>query len=1675
MLPKKGPAASLNLTKQEDVVKKKSTDAALEIDPFPKNRANYSLNFPPTMLRLRITHFFLLPRVELLINLLVFADWLILALIKFERSEDDEVYTTFFGDEVTWPYQLRHVLNGLFLVELLFKTYAYGLVFSPYRIVPEIKSYSKSHSGVSYTQAFSNDGSSPPPDLLFNIIGSIDLISVLAFWAYAILSVSMAKEQGWTGASLLVVLSALRPWRLLSLFPKFPTITKSIFNSLPLLGNLAFFFACFSLLFATLGLVLFKGHGSSQCTSDSEIIWPKYSCRGHYTSESHSKVDLLRIGGVDFVESFPSGYICVYPYKCVVQPTEYSFINFDTIFTSMLSVYIVSSVESWAEIMYRIMSTVSPWASVFFVSCVMILNYCLVALFVAVIASIFEKIREEKEAASRLETKAYAPTPLVEEGFEFVQPPHEPNHSRDPNSNAALKGRLGRLESAILKTLPMLDMFALVLIGVDLMARTYHVRRITEYSHVYFPINGLLFIESAFQLLRLRQPKLLRVSNPNIPHAISTRWVCIGICLQFILCFASLVISYNPQKFSARTGELLNIFPILRFYRLPLSIPRIQNMFWLLAARVSGMVSLMGFILASILLIAPISMQLICLSLDDPQNADEVFVYFGSLRFTMLSLFQIFTGEDWPDLMKDIAILSHQRSQVIIILFFVLWSGFSNLILLNLFIAQTMECFELPESRKHHSQIMTFVNCATKASAHQQKNPIGALNPYRYLNPSPMLISPPGFPKPLLLRIPHYLVDSFLRFVNENSNIAETHTMTERDYLSAEFKHSHPMYDTSWFIFRPDHPIRRLCQELTEPNYRGYSLGFNLVVWAAVLAAVGMALFNTPQFRRDMMFQSQEHILLWINPVLATFFLVEFAVRTIAHGFLLTPNAYLKHPWYVVEFVVLVVFLVDVGLSLSPESYISQVVCGLKALRALRLMSLVPKVKDTIYGVFIAGFPRILDVSLLLMSLIVPCAFYGYLLFFKQGLSCSDDSIPHSSGCFGEFRDPTNGILMPRVWNNYGKFSFESMGSSMLVLFEILSGEKWVEVVDQVMTFASEDFSQGNDLSWWYCLYFVFYYIVGSIIVMSMFVAVIIENYRRYTGAACLTSNQRHWIDLRKQLLQATPSLRPTHDTMPLQQWCRRWTTAKDGAWSNILSVAHFLLLLCLITEFNGQDWDFSDTKRFLRALLLLISFADHMIRILGLGMKTLLHSRWNSAHALVTALALIVTLFSIFSERNILLYDLSNILSLVVSLKLMFRFNRLSELAKMAAASLPNILMTLYAWCVLLITYSILFMQIFGLTRHGENGSDVESFRTFGYTFLMLFRMTTGEGWNNFMHDYTVNAPFCVYSPNYLHSDCGSPALAYILFLSFNVLSMFIFTNLFVIIVIDSFNYCRDAAASFTLLTRSDIRHFKHTWSLFDRHARGYIPCRSLVPFILALESPFDMSFIDSTFSVKALMKSYAALGPVDPSNHLAYAQWLDGRLAQMPRHLAQRRRHFNIFYHHAMSMEEPGKGLFFTDIILLLSKYKLIDPDQCLAIPDILQFKKVEKQVYRTYYTEKALGICRTWILRRNFLKKLELRHASQAPPIIFVNVEPQSSGGHTDIQTGSHSFYSTPLHSPAMSTSSSWFVPPIATVMASSPCSESFDSEDRDPQDILTSLAQSPWAACLRNEIQSYEGAH
>src|SRR5690606_5852637 len=99
--------------------------------------------------------------------------------------------------------------------------------------------------------------------------------------------------------------------------------------------------------------------------------------------------------------------------------------------------------------------------------------------------------------------------------------------------------------------------------------------------------------------------------------------------------------------------------------------------------------------------------------------------------------------------------------------------------------------------------------------------------------------------------------------------------------------------------------------------------------------------------------------------------------------------------------------------------------------------------------------------------------------------------------------------------------------------------------------------------------------------------------------------------------------------------------------------------------------------------------------------------------------------------------------------------------------------------WFVLFLVYSIALTQTFGLTKIGPNSNGNLNFRTVPKAMIVLFRMSCGEGWNDIMTDFELKEPYCIKSSEFLDSDCGSEGYARALFISWNIISMYIFVSL--------------------------------------------------------------------------------------------------------------------------------------------------------------------------------------------------------------------------------------------------------------------------------------------------------
>jgi hypothetical protein len=561
---------------------------------------------------------------------------------------------------------------------------------------------------------------------------------------------------------------------------------------------------------------------------------------------------------------------------------------------------------------------------------------------------------------------------------------------------------------------------------------------------------------------------------------------------------------------------------------------------------------------------------------------------------------------------------------------------------------------------------------------------------------------------------------------------------------------------------------------------------------------------------------------------------------------------------------------------------------------------------------------------------------------------CNDggSNIANLSDCSGEWLStPFSNeweIPAPRVASN-PFYDFDNFGSSLFILFQIVSQEGWIDVMwsaESIMGrgLQPQDFaSQGN------AIFFVIFNLLATVFVLTLFISVFMRTYTEQTGVAFLTAEQRSWMELRKLLRQVAPSKRPsTQETSKWKKWCYRKAVEKHGVWTRTVTIILALHLILLMLEYYPEPYWWVRTRDFIFLFFTIFYSANIVIRLVGLSWSRFRRSSWD-IYSLVSVSGTIITTVLLLSNYNsVTYYQLHKLFLVSIALMLIPRNNALDQLFKTAAASLTSIGNLLATWLILFLVYAIAMTQTFGLTRFGSQGTNNLNFRDVPRALIVLFRMSVGEGWNQIMEDYaTIQPPLCVDTELFFNSDCGSSTWARALFISWNILSMYIFVSLFVSLIYESFSYVYQRSSGHAIVNRDETRRFKQAWATLDPDGTGYITKEEFPRLLGELSGVFAMRIYEPEDSIHRILEDVQLQAPNSRTASIATTsaatgidlQKLNTRIAQIDgKKVQERRRIYNIFYEEVMVSADLDRGISFLSVLMILAHYNIISDNKSL-----------------------------------------------------------------------------------------------------------------------------------------------
>ena len=788
----------------------------------------------------------------------------------------------------------------------------------------------------------------------------------------------------------------------------------------------------------------------------------------------------------------------------------------------------------------------------------------------------------------------------------------------------------------------------------------------------------------------------------------------------------------------------------------------------------------------------------------------------------------------------------------------------------------------------------------------------------------------------------------------------------QREYL----KH-HPNYNNALFVFKPRNPLRRLCQQIVGPGrgseridgippnkYAWYT--FSGLIYAAIVAMVVLACVTTPLYQKEYFDKNNKTSLdsvdwfVWADLAFAVVFSFEALIKVIADGFLWTPNAYFRSTWGIIDAIVLITLWINVITLITKDGAVSRAVGAFKALRALRLLNVSDSARETFHSLLIIGGPKIISAAFVSISLLIPFAVYGVNLFNGKLISCNDGSgsVVSLSDCFGEYNGtPFNNewaMLAPRATSN-PYFNFDDFGSSLFILFQIVSQEGWVDVSFAVQAITgkglqpqgSPPFSgQGN------ALFFIVFNLLATVFVLTLFISVFMRNYTEQTGVAFLTAEQRSWLELRKLLRQISPSRSSYDETKNKWKiWCHKRAIEKRGKWYVAITSVLVLHLILLLAEFYSEPLWWTRTRDIMFLIFTFIYIANIVVRIVGLGWNRFRKSSWD-VFSLVAVMGTLVTSVMFLINTSYDTYNqLHKFFLVAIVLLLIPRNDALDQLFKTAAASLTTIGSLLATWLVFFLVFAIALTQTFSLTRFGDGEDANINLRTVPNALILLFRFSCGEGWNQVMEDFAkIQPPFCVEGPTFFDSDCGGTAWARVLFVAWNIISMYLFVNLFVSLIYESFSYVYQRTSGLAVVDRDEIRRFKEAWRSVDPTGTGFITKEQFPRLLGELSGVFEMRVYAQEDSVRTILddirggndtasvRHASIIGTSHPQTEVDLKK-LNERLAKIDvAEVRRRRRRFNIFFEEVMVSADPERGISFTTVLMILAHYNIISDSKSL-----------------------------------------------------------------------------------------------------------------------------------------------
>ncbi|XP_071438805.1 muscle calcium channel subunit alpha-1 isoform X3 [Hetaerina americana] len=1256
----------------------------------------------------------------------------------------------------------------------------------------------------------------------------------------------------------------LRPLRLVSGVPSLQVVLNSILRAMVPLLHIALLVLFVIIIYAIIGLELFSGKLHKTCFNNAtdEMMDDPHPC-----GEDGFQCD-----------SLSKNLVC----KTYWAGPNFGITNFDNFGLSMLTVFQCVTLEGWTDVLYSIEDAMgNSWQWIYFISMVILGAFFVMNLILGVLSGEFSKEREK--AKNRGEFHKLKEKQQIEDDLrgyldwitqaEDIEPEGEDRGQEGKskmNNEMESADRIDdnegeiqqeswfrkkkkdfdrinrRMRRACRKAVKSQAFYWLIIILVFLntgVLATEHYKQPVWLDHFQEVTN--LFFVALFSMEMLL--KMYSLGFQGYFVSLFNRFDCfvvIGSIGELILTHTDVM---PPLGVSVlRCVRLLRVFKVTKYWR------SLSNLVASLLNSIQSIASLLLLLFLFIVIFALLGMQVFGGKFNFDNTSDKPRSNFDSFWQSLLTVFQILTGEDWNAVMYD-GIQAYggvSSIGVLACVYFIILFICGNYILLNVFLAIAVDNLADAES-------LTAIEKEAEEVADKQKSHSGS--PAREDGEAEVDGENPAEGSEMSEKDEEMASHSNVRLEAEDGEdygydettdnqdmdetVGEDGQISARPRRLSELNMSNQKQpippSSSFFIFSHSNRFRVFCHWLCNHSYFGNVILVCIMISSAMLAA------------EDPLNASSERnqILNYFDYFFTTVFTVEICLKMISYGFVLHEGAFCRSAFNLLDLLVVCVSLISMFFSSGAISVV-KILRVLRVLRPLRAINRAKGLKHVVQCVIVA-VKTIGNIVLVTCLLQFMFAVIGVQLFKGKFFSCTDASKMTEEECRGSYLvfekgDIDRPTVKNRTWSK-NDFHFDDVAKAMLTLFTVSTFEGWPGLLYVSIDSHAEDYGPIHNFRPIVAAFYIIYIIIIAFFMVNIFVGFVIvtfqnEGEQEYKNCE-LDKNQRNCIEF---ALKAKPIRRyiPKHRIQYKVWW---FVTSQPFEYTIFILI--MINTITLAMKFHRQPQLYTDALDVLNMIFTAVFALEFVFKLAAFRFKNYFGDAWNVFDFIIVLGSFIDIVYSEVNTparfkpgSNIISINFFRLFRVMRLVKLLSRGEGIRTLLWTFIKSFQALPYVALLIVMLFFIYAVIGMQVFGKIAldsdtaiHRNN-----NFQTFPQAVLVLFRSATGEAWQDIMLDCSsrpdeVKCDSNAKDTGTSSSDCGSD-FAFPYFISFYVLCSFLIINLFVAVIMDNFDYL---TRDWSILGPHHLDEFVRLWSEYDPDAKGRIKHLDVVTLLRKISPP--------------------------------------------------------------------------------------------------------------------------------------------------------------------------------------------------------------------------------------------